>query len=226
MTIANNTRAIAVAAVFLFGTAAQASPITLKYLNNLSGPSGSISGVSGNVYAGEFRFEITGGDTPYWDDELSAFCVDIDTTLKSSASYDVQEGLGGFTSAQQQNLDRLFTGYYETSKSSAVHSAAMQLAIWEIIEETSAPLQLYSSGDFSSSSFNGARGIADVWLADLGGLTGGGYEFFVLQSDRSQDLLSARRVDVPEPGTLLLSVAGLLGMGLTRRRSKRERSAG
>ncbi|WP_157960473.1 PEP-CTERM sorting domain-containing protein [Marinimicrobium alkaliphilum] len=207
----------------LLALSTQAATIELKYNQNLgsSTPSGHITG-AGNVYAGEFEFEILNKSPSLiqWDDELNAFCIQTSTTLKNSATYNVVDGLGAFTGTYRgMQLDRLFSEYYTSSKESAVNSAAMQLAIWEIVNESPDNPPTLSSGNFTSGNFSGARGLANNWLASLNETSKSGlYDFYTLTSSKSQDLITVT-ARVPEPSILLMFGLGLLAMfGVRRRR--------
>lgn len=210
---------LAAAATLLIASGmVHATTIGLTYQNNLGNPTGAITGYS-SVRAGEFHFAIDfiDGDAPAWGDTLDAFCIDISTALQSTATYTLHEGLGSLASSTQQDrVDRLFTSYYETSKTSANNSAAFQLALWEILNESGSSLNL-SSGSFTSGTFAGARTTANDWLANLGTLTGG-YEYYILLADNSQDLVTVRQVQVPEPTVLLLLGTGLLILAFARSR--------
>lgn len=217
MSIHLRTLAFVSALALLSGTAA-AAPIELTYTNNLGNPTGRISNDgtrSPTIRAGEFQFN-TAGDTLYWDDGLSAFCIEIDMTLAGSAEYTIQSGLDSFTASQQSHIAALFSNYYAASKESNVASAAFQLALWEIINEDGDTLSL-ATGTFHATDFGGAASLANAWLADLGEVSGE-YEFYVFISPDSQNLLAVRAV--PEPAALALMGAGLLGAALVRRRRK------
>ncbi len=217
MSIRLRSLAIVSAVALLSGTAA-AAPIELTYTNNLGNPTGRItndSTRSPTIRAGEFQFN-TAGDTLYWDDGLSAFCIEIDMTLAGTAEYEIVSGLGSFTASQQMHIAALFSNYYAASKDSDIASAAFQLALWEILNEDGDTLDL-THGSFHATTFGGAASLANSWLADLGEVSGE-YEFYVFISPNSQNLLAVRAV--PEPAALALLGAGLLGAALVRRRRR------
>jgi hypothetical protein len=209
----------------LIAASPKAATIQLNYQNNLGSgtPSGYITDVTVRVYAGEFAFSASNNNTDMiqWDDGLSAFCIQTSTFLQTSSVYTATAGLGSFADTTQGTLiDRLFSTYYETSKASQEGSAAFQLALWEIVNESTDSLNL-GNGSFSASHFGSTTlSLAGNWLSSLdSSATSGAYDFYILASDSSQDLITVT-ARVPEPAALLLLAIGLLALYRVRRRKR------
>lgn len=162
---------------------------------------------------------------------LEAWCVDIfqQTTFGSavgdfsSASADtILSTLGQFRVAALQNLAAEALNQVDNAKT----SAAFQLAIWEIVNETGSAYDL-STGAFTVSdvSKNDVSSLAQGWLDNLP--TTSNYKFDLWTSPSHQDLISfkAPATSVPEPGTIAVGGLGVLALAMSRRRGAGNKSA-
>jgi hypothetical protein len=169
-----------------------------------------------NVSAGGLSTVLNGGPS------FEAYCADLYQTISFGAppypDYSLPETTHVFTNANAYtDLGRLYAtaGLVNT----AVEEAAFQIAVWEIAyEATGTPYSLSSgaatfSGGTAASS--GALTLASSWLAAL---TNGAHpSISVLDSPLHQDVIFA---PVPEPSTVLLMAAGMLGLGFVSARRR------
>ena len=178
-----------------------------------------------SMNVGMGRFQLNGIDLQTGKAAtFLTYCIDIFHNLQP-ATYDFANvGLLVPSAAKQTQLLALM-GRSDTLVAAASNktetAAAVQLAVWEIVNETG-PVYGFSNGSFRSSGGNsdGARTLAlsylnkitsGIWTAPTGHLK-------MLYAPNSQSqLLSA----VPEPSTWAMMIGGfgLIG-GLARRRSR------
>ncbi|MEB2347265.1 MAG: hypothetical protein OZ923_01460 [Comamonadaceae bacterium] len=181
----------------------------------------NVTGYNGS--AGQFKFGITSADGPTYSvpGTILSFCVELTEFVQSSATYKVlKEGdVGGFSAAVYSNLTNLFNKYWNAVTSTAT-SAAMQLAVWEIVYDGS-NLDL-SDGSFKvTSAGGGAKGIAQGWLNNLNNpnvADTGNFSVIKLSAKGAQDQVTVGVNTVPLPGAALLFLSALGLGGLARRK--------
>ncbi len=181
----------------------------------------------GSVGAGGFNasYDQAGQAAPK---SFVAYCIDLAQTFSWNNAFTVTETnpLSLFGNFAVGALDRLYTQHYATATTPTM-SAAFQLAVWEIISETSASSYAalgLGSGSFMATSGNStARATADNWLQALGAGSSGGYKLTALVGLNNQDQMLA--TPVPEPETYMMLLAGLGLMGFVASRRQRAGSA-
>ena len=176
----------------------------------------NLSGQNMRVAAGLFRMEDTSTGA-----EVLAWCVDLYNRLRPSATYDVSSfRSSSFSASIKDNVDRLFTGFY-ASVDTRDEAAGFQMALWEIVTETSGVVDL-ASGIFRASGAAIPYTLASGYLSGLAGAGTGAYDltFFDSLNDSSQNLVNATPSPVPVPAAGGLLLAGLGGLAALRRRRK------
>ncbi|MCH8537311.1 MAG: PEP-CTERM sorting domain-containing protein [Alkalimonas sp.] len=183
------------------------------------------NGQSRNVQAGLMQFNLASNtDTsvlPFATDGLSieAFCVEFTQDVKSGMqSYSLVDTAQVFSTTQSQAIERLYTAY-NNQVGTQNSNAAFQLALWEVVHETSTDWNL-SNGSFRATSNATARDLANDWLTGLDSIESQ-FSLYVMTNRDSQNQLVFSGVPldttpVPVPATL-----GLFGLGallLLRRR--------
>ena len=187
-----------------------------------------LTGPSMNVGAGGFSatYTPTGGAPT----SFVAYCIDLFQTFSFNSTFNVTpvSALSLFGATTTMALDRLYTQRFAAADTN-IESAAFQLAVWEIIQESSGSYSLtggaFRASATPSSNTNDLAAITmgNTWLGGLGSGASGGYTLTALTSGTRQDQMMA--TPIPEPETYMMLLAGLGLMGFVARRRQRALAA-
>lgn len=171
-----------------------------------------------SALAGGFR--VTDGA-----ENFIAWCLDIATNLSLPSDYSTTStpflaSIGAFSATVTSNIQKLFdTSYSTLDLDSNKQSGAFQLALWEILYETSGTFDL-TAGTFYQSrtgtAQDHAEGLANSFLTGLNGPVTQRYRLTFWESDagdneqRSQNLVSVEPVPLPAAAWMLIAGVGAL----------------
>jgi hypothetical protein len=226
--------ATAAAAVCCLAAGQAQARVTLAYEGYVQG-SESISYVSSDpahadtYNAGESKFVMkTDGVSSIFE----AYCVDIFQYRSTSANvYTLVDGVTYFGAEKADDLGRLMTLFdlwNGTTAITAQETGALQMAIWEIVQETTTVDGQFqfdlATGIFTQTSAGvGTAALAQSWLDTFGGVESR-YEVSAYTNATYQDYLVLTDATitnaVPEPGSLALVLGAIGALGGAARRRK------
>ena len=168
----------------------------------------------------------TGGFEGTWNSEdITFWCIELTQYFSLGTTYTNNYSPSAPSDEVFTLLGQLFHEAYGSAKSDSMHSAAFQLAIWEIVYDH-ANLNL-GGGAFYVTNSNGHGDTVDLandWLAHLGDYTDN-YTLIRLHSQSNQDFVTygtpvLRQNFVPEPAPFTLLGAAMLAMWIAVRRRR------
>jgi hypothetical protein len=213
---------LALAAALLAAAPAFASTVSIKFTGMSAGDPVLSTSMTSDYTTGAMNYlnAATGS--------FQAYCIEPDQpfaiTTKGFKTYSV----GSFTGTQASLLQGLYSSSFG-SVHSGNQQAAFQLAVWEIVSETSGtPLKITAGADQGSfylansdGPANAVQALATHYLSAAQSYGGPSlYSLTKLSNASYQDLVVATTVTaaVPEPGTYALFLSGLGFVGLLARR--------
>jgi hypothetical protein len=183
---------------------ARAASVTFLGLGDYSTVEIIHDGDKSTVKAGELLVKVDGTN-------MTGFCVDLDNSVKSSWTASISSGSWLNGAKQVAYLFDTFAG----SVTTGVQAAALQVAIWEVLEDHGDGYDL-SKGDFKLSGSSSVATAAMSYLSALpGNLSNYNTTSYVLKSGSSP---RSQHMIVPEPATLITSMLLAPIMFLRRRR--------
>jgi len=185
-----------------------------------------------NQAAGGFTMQVNANPAPTdpqfkAGSSILAWCIELTQSISAGSSYSyTTTDLTSANPSWAGRLQELIAQNYQTvlSAANSITSAAMQLAIWEVVfESANSDLDL-SRGNFSASARDGdstsAKNMAQGWLNNLSSSADTGkYKIVMLTNGSAQDLVTVLPTPIPAAALLFGSALGLGGLLQRRRRT-------
>lgn len=152
-----------------------------------------------------------------------SYCVDLFTGLAVPTVFDITPLSQLFTGVKADNITKLLAN---TNPTNAEESAAVQLAMWEIVFDTAPSLDVsagVTQGDFWAVAGNSAaaRVTANTYLSQLAAWqlpTNGQAMLLYSQSSQTQVIFVAGAVPEAATWTMMVSGFGIAGAAIRRRK--------
>lgn len=213
---------IALAAAASFS--ASAADVSITYHGKSTSSPVVRTSQTGQVAAGVLNYADTVSGS------FQAYCIEpAQPNAPTSLGAQVYS-VGSFTGTQATLLQSLYSSTF-SSVDTVTEQAAFQLAIWEIMRETTGTLSVtLNSGSFYMRPANSSAAaqavassvetLANSYVSAAQGYHGtAAYSLTMLSSAAYQDLVVAVPASVvPEPGSAAMLLAGLGAVGLIARR--------
>ncbi len=176
---------------------------------------------SQSVFAGEFLMKFVGAPPAGYDQNFTAYCVDLDHYLQNFQDVTLEStdylNPMSLVPAAGPKAAWLYNTY-AAAVSTALQAAALQLAIWEVLYDANLNL---TSGTFKVTSANASTiSQANTYLSSLLTNTSEATWFKATSHPnlQNQDLIGPR---VPEPSAfaLLFGAGAAAGLALRRRKT-------
>ncbi|MDF1483447.1 VPLPA-CTERM sorting domain-containing protein [Extensimonas sp. H3M7-6] len=184
-----------------------------------------------NQPAGGFTMKVNTSNDPQFKtgSSILTWCIELTQSITQGSNYNyTTTDLTAANPSWAGRLQELIAQNYQTvlSAANSITSAAMQLAIWEVVNESANSNLDLSSGNFRASAplFNGdstsARDMAQGWLNNLSSSADTGkYKIVMLSNGSAQDLVTVLPTPIPAAALLFGSALGLGGLMQRRRRA-------
>ena len=165
---------------------------------------------------------------------FDAFCIEPREFVSPGSTYtydfsDLAAGatnIGGMGVTKANFIRELFGRYYPVIGATldAEHASALQIAIWEIVRETSGTFDV-SNGSvvFSNPQDPAALNDAQAYLSSLTGTGPFAENLYALTAIGAQDVLV--QVEIPEPVESFATGLALIALGLMAMARRRQRAS-